>query len=48
LNEARDKRLFAEGAMPASLKLLESRISPSGVSIANYERAGEVKTGSFA
>jgi len=42
------KRLFAEGAMPASFKLLESRISPSGVSIANYERAGEVKTGSFA
>jgi dihydrofolate reductase len=42
------KRLFAEGAMPASFKLLESRISPSGVSIANYERAGEVETGSFA
>ena len=41
------KRLFAEGTIPTGLKLLESRISPSGVIIANYERAGEVKTGSF-
>jgi dihydrofolate reductase len=41
------KRLFAEGTIPTGFKLLESRISPSGVIIANYERAGEVKTGSF-
>ena len=41
------KRLFAEGTIPAGFKLLESGISPSGVIIANYERAGEVKTGSF-
>jgi dihydrofolate reductase len=41
------KRLFAEGTIPAGFKLLESEISPSGVIIASYERAGEVKTGSF-
>ena len=41
------KRLFAEGTIPAGFKLLESGISPSGVIIANYERAGEVKKGSF-
>jgi dihydrofolate reductase len=41
------KRLFAEGTIPAGFKLLESEISPSGVIIASYERASEVKTGSF-
>ena len=41
------KRLFAESTIPAGFKLLESEISPSGVIIASYERAGEVKTGSF-
>lgn len=41
------KRLFAEGTIPAGFKLLESGISPSGVIIANYERSGEVKKGSF-
>ncbi len=40
------KRLFAEGTIPVGFKLLESGISPSGVIIANYERAGEVKKGS--
>jgi dihydrofolate reductase len=41
------KRLFAEGTIPAGFKLLESEISPSGVIIASYERAGEVKTASL-
>jgi dihydrofolate reductase len=41
------KRLFAEGALPAAFKLFESKVSPSGVIVANYERSGEVKTGSF-
>jgi dihydrofolate reductase len=44
----RGKRLFAEGTIPAAFKLLETEISPSGVIVANYVRAGEVKTGSFA
>jgi len=42
------KRLFAEGTIPASFKLLESSMSPSGVIVASYARAGEVKTGTFA
>jgi dihydrofolate reductase len=41
------KRLFAEGAIPAAFKLRDSKTSPLGVIIANYERAGEIKTGSF-
>lgn len=44
----RGKRLFADGTIPVGLKLLESQISPSGVILAQYARAGEVKTGSFA
>lgn len=42
------KRLFAEGAIPSAFKLTESKVSPNGVIVANYERAGEVKTGSFS
>lgn len=41
------KRLFGDGTMPASFKLSECRASPKGVIVANYERAGEVKMGSF-
>jgi dihydrofolate reductase len=44
----RGKRLFAEGTIPVGFKLLESEVSPSGVIVATYRRAGEVKTGSFA
>lgn len=41
------KRLFAEGTMPAGFTLLESAVSPSGVVVASYGRAGAVKQGSF-
>ena len=41
------KRLFSEATMAAAFKLIESKTSPSGVIIASYVRAGEVKTGSF-
>ncbi|HBI17544.1 MAG TPA: riboflavin biosynthesis protein RibD [Candidatus Moranbacteria bacterium] len=41
------KRLFAEGTIPMAFKLIDSKVSPKGVIFANYERAGEVKTGSF-
>ena len=41
------KRLFVEGTIPAAFKVTESQISPSGIIIANYERAGAVKTGSY-
>ncbi len=39
------KKLFAEGTIPAAFKLTESSVTPSGVIIANYKRAGKVKTG---
>ena len=48
LTLGRGKRLFAEGTMPAAFKLTESHVSPKGVIIANYERAGAVTTGSVA
>lgn len=41
------KRLFAEGTIPAAFKVTESIVSPSGVIVVNYERAGAVTTGSF-
>jgi len=41
------KKLFGDGTIPAALTLTESVITPSGVIVANYKRAGEVKTGSF-
>ncbi len=42
---ASGKRLFAEGTIPAAFELLDSQALPSGVLLANYKRAGEVKTG---
>lgn len=42
------KRLFAEGTIPVAFELTKSKTSPKGVIFANYKRAGEVKTGSFA
>ena len=41
------KRLFSDGTVPAALRLIESRVTPSGVVIGRYEPAGELKTGSF-
>ena len=40
------KKLFGESAIPAAFTLTVSEVSPSGVIIAAYTRAGEVKTGS--
>jgi dihydrofolate reductase len=41
------KRLFANGTIPVSFTLVDSKTSPSGVIVATLQRAGEVKTGSF-
>jgi dihydrofolate reductase len=41
------KRFFGEGTIPAAFKLTHAEATPSGVLIASYERAGDVKTGSF-
>ena len=42
------KRLFADGAIPTGLKLIDSKVSSTGVMIGTYEPAGELVTGSFA
>jgi dihydrofolate reductase len=42
------KRLFGEGAPPGALRLVDSQVSSTGVVMAIYEPAGEVKPGSFA
>jgi dihydrofolate reductase len=41
------KRLFADGTVPAGLKLVDSKMSSTGVVIGMYEPAGDVVTGSF-
>ena len=42
------KRLFGDGTPPGATKLVDHKVTPSGVVIANYEPAGPVPTGSFA
>ncbi|HEY2259312.1 MAG TPA: dihydrofolate reductase family protein [Solirubrobacteraceae bacterium] len=42
------KRLFADGTVPAGLRLSSSSATGAGVLIATYDRAGEVATGSMA
>jgi dihydrofolate reductase len=42
------KRLFSDGTIPSALKLLDSKVSTTGVVIGTYEPAGEIVTGSFA
>jgi dihydrofolate reductase len=42
------KRLFADGTVPAGLKLVDSKVSTTGVVIATYEPAGALVTGTFA
>lgn len=42
------KRLFAEGTIPTAFKLTDSKVTPAGVIVADYERVGEVQTGSFS
>ena len=38
------KRLFADGAIPAAFTVTESQVTPKGVIIINYERAGAITT----
>jgi dihydrofolate reductase len=42
------QRLFADGTVPAGLRLIDSTVSTTGVVIGTYEPAGEITTGSFA
>jgi dihydrofolate reductase len=41
------KRLFADGAIPSGLKLVDSKVSTTGVVMGTYEPAGEIPIGSF-
>ncbi|HEV2757640.1 MAG TPA: dihydrofolate reductase family protein [Actinomycetota bacterium] len=41
------KRLFGDGAMPGSLKLVDSATTSTGVVLATFESAGELQTGTF-
>ena len=41
------KRLFADGTISMAFKVTESNVTPNGVIIVNYERAGAITTGSF-
>jgi dihydrofolate reductase len=42
------KRLFGVGTMPAGLKLVDSEVSKTGVTINTYQRAGDIDSRSFA
>jgi len=41
------KKLFDDGTIPAAFTLTESIVTSDGVIIANYKRAGKVKTGTI-
>jgi len=41
------KRLFVDGTIPAAFKLTHGQISPQGILLVNYERAGAVTTGTI-
>lgn len=41
------KKLYDSDTIPAAFTLMESVVTPSGVIIVNYKRAGEVKTGTI-
>jgi hypothetical protein len=42
------KRVFSESTLPVALKLVESRVSSTGIIIVSYEPAGPVQVGSYA
>jgi dihydrofolate reductase len=41
------KRFFGDGTIPVALKLVDSKVSRTGVTINVYERAGDISAGSF-
>jgi dihydrofolate reductase len=42
------KRLFGEGTNPGALRLIDTKVSTTGVIVSTYEKGGAIKTGSFA
>jgi len=47
LTLGKGKKLFDNGAAPAAFTLKESTVTPSGLIMVNYKRAGKVKTGTI-
>ncbi|RPJ78955.1 MAG: dihydrofolate reductase [Alphaproteobacteria bacterium] len=47
LTLGKGKKLFDNGATPAAFTLKESTVTPSGLIMVNYKRAGKVKTGTI-
>jgi dihydrofolate reductase len=47
LTLGKGKKLFDNGTVPAAFTLIESTVTTTGVIIANYKRAGKVKTGTI-
>lgn len=41
------KRFFGDGTIPAGLRLVDSKVTNTGVTVNTYERAGGVEPGSF-
>ncbi len=41
------KRFFGNGTIPAGLRLVDSKVSSTGVTINTYEPAGDIERGSF-
>jgi hypothetical protein len=41
------RRLFADGTIPGSLRLLDVRVTTGGTVLATYEPVGDVVVGSF-
>ena len=41
------KNFFGDGTIPARLKLVDSKVSKTGVTINTYDRAGDINPGSF-
>jgi hypothetical protein len=41
------KRFFGDGTVPTGLKLIDSSVSRTGVTINIYERAGDIDPGSM-
>ena len=44
----RGKRLFSETVKPSALRLVRSRVSPTGVLMNTYVPEGEIRTGTFS
>jgi dihydrofolate reductase len=41
------KRLFGDGTIPGTFRLVDAKVSTTGVAIHRYERAGELEHGTF-